>query len=179
MKAFARLTLIAACLGWSAAALQAGGAPHPDGGMAGGPAAIALPWAHLPSAGERVLKHDLAGIALMGFDPVGYFESGRPVAGSREHELTHEGTTWRFASRANLEAFRQDPAVFAPAFGGHDAAAVAMGRAVDADPQLFRIIGGRLYLFRSRETREQFAGNDALRGQADQRWQDVKLQLAR
>jgi hypothetical protein len=54
-----------------------------------------------------------------------------------------------------------------------------MGRAVDADPQLFRIIDGRLYLFRNRETRDLFSASVTLREEADQRWLQVKAQLAR
>ncbi len=129
--------------------------------------------------GETVIVHDQAGIALLGYDPVAYFAEGRAVGGSPAHELQHQGLVWRFASGANLAAFEADPAAYKPAFGGHDAAAMAGGRAVDSEPRWFAISGRSLYLFRTRENRDRFAADAELRRVAHAAWPDVERQLAR
>ncbi len=58
------------------------------------------------------------GIAIGGYDPVGYFTEGRPVAGSTEFTLRWNGATWRFASAESRARFEANPAAYAPAFGG-------------------------------------------------------------
>jgi YHS domain-containing protein len=89
---------------------------------------------------------DAQGLALRGHDPVAYQTENRPVPGSPQFTATHEGATYRFASAANRDAFRANPARYAPAFGGFCAMGVAMGRKLDGDPTLFRVVDNRLYL---------------------------------
>lgn len=89
---------------------------------------------------------DARGLALRGHDPVAYQTEGRPVPGQPQFTATHDGATYRFASAANRDRFRADPARYAPAFGGFCAMGVAMGRKLDGDPLLFRVVDNRLYL---------------------------------
>jgi YHS domain-containing protein len=143
-------------------------------------AEVALPaLPALPTVGERIVLHDQAGMALDGFDPVGYFALGRAVAGSSRHELQWRGVTWRFASAANLEAFRQAPEVYAPLFGGHDPLGLADGRAVEGDPQIHALVEGRLALFRTPRTREAFLARAGGVQAAQAAWPAIEAQLAR
>ena len=89
---------------------------------------------------------DAQGVALRGHDPVAYQTQTRPVPGLAQFTATYEGATYRFASAANRDAFRANPARYAPAFGGFCAMGVAMGRKLDGDPTLFRVVDNRLYL---------------------------------
>lgn len=86
------------------------------------------------------------GLSLGGFDAVAYFTEGRPVQGSADHTLSWNGAVWRFASAAHLEAFRANPEAFAPQFGGYCAWAASQGYIAPGDPQVWRIVDGRLYL---------------------------------
>lgn len=115
-----------------------------------------------------------SGLAIRGFDPVAYFVAGAPVPGRTEHEFTHRGATWHFASRANLEAFRRRPEVFEPRYGGYDAEAVARGVLVRSEPGIFLVEGEALYLFRTREARARFAADPALRAAADAAWGTIE-----
>lgn len=92
-------------------------------------------------------------LALRGFDAVSYFLPEGPQAGSPAHEFAWRGRGWRFASGANRAAFARDPEIYAPRLGGHDAVGVLEGRLVDADPLVFALFEGRLYLFRDSERR--------------------------
>jgi hypothetical protein len=83
--------------------------------------------------------------AVGGYDPVAYF-SGTPALGSDAHSLVHQGGRFRFASAANLQAFRADPARYAPQFDGHCAWAASQGRKSVPDPTFWHIVGGKLCL---------------------------------
>ena len=89
-------------------------------------------------------QHD--GAAIHGYDPVAYFVEGKPVRGSASHTAVHEGTTFRFASAANRDAFAGDPARYAPQYGGYCAYGAARGYKADIQPAMFTIVGGKLYL---------------------------------
>ena len=114
------------------------------------------------------------GVALAGYDPVSYF-AGKPVEGNEQLSHVHEGITYLFSSAGNRDLFRKSPGRYAPAYGGWCAYAMgASGEKVKVDPETFKIIGDRLYLFYN------FWGNNTLdtwnkdevplRRQADLNW---------
>ncbi len=114
---------------------------------------LGLPLATLVSPVTPALSKEAAvytglvkGVAVGGYDPVAYFTDKKPVAGKADITLEHEGATWRFSTVANRDAFKADPAKFAPQFGGHCAYAVSQGYTAKGDPNAWSIIGGKLYL---------------------------------
>jgi YHS domain-containing protein len=160
------LAFVAVCLSSQAGANQS----HPNL-PAGLPA--------LPSIGERMATDDLSGIGLEGYDPVAYQLNGRPVAGLAGYEHSWQGVIWRFASEANRAAFAEAPETYAPKFEGYDASAVAIGRAVSADPDVFAVLNSRLYLFRTKDSRHRFLAEASLRDKAGEAWPSVSRQLTR
>jgi YHS domain-containing protein len=134
---------------------------------------------NLPMTGERMQTHEIAGIALHGFDPVSYKLGPVPQAGRAEHELARDGVAWRFASESNRQAFMNDPGSYIPEFDGYDATAIGLGRAVEGDPLIFAHINGRIFFFRSHETRETFLSSTAALQAAEKNWSAVQTQLAR
>ena len=144
------------------------------------PAAAGGP-AELPpvlGATELFARHDRSGVGLSGFDPVSYF-AGEPRPGRADLELVWAGLAWRFSSAANREAFRRDPAVYAPRLGAYDAAAAADGRLVEADPTRFALVAGRLYLFRDAAGQRRFVAEPALAAAAEKRWPDLSRELVK
>ena len=85
-------------------------------------------------------------VAVGGYDPVAYFTDGRPVRGTSEHRITHQGYEYRFASAEHLAAFRPNPSRYLPQYGGYCAWAVANGYTAAGNPQNWRIVDGKLYL---------------------------------
>ncbi len=83
--------------------------------------------------------------AVGGYDTVAYF-SGAPALGRDEFSFVHQGARFRFASAANLQGFKADPARYAPQFDGHCAWAASQGRKSVPDPLFWHIVGGKLYL---------------------------------
>jgi hypothetical protein len=106
---------------------------------------------------EWVVTNRYTGLAIDGFDPVGYFIDGTPKEGRAELELRSDGATWRFLNEGNRAAFAAAPRVYAPQFGGHDPMALARGAATPGHPALWLIAEQRLYLFYSAEARAVFA----------------------
>ena len=85
-------------------------------------------------------------VAVGGYDPVAYFNDGKPVKGSSKFSTEYNGAEWRFASAENLAAFEADPMAFAPQYGGYCAWAVSQGYTAKGDPDNWRIVDGKLYL---------------------------------
>ncbi|MEM9555192.1 MAG: YHS domain-containing (seleno)protein [Acidobacteriota bacterium] len=100
-------------------------------------------------------------LALDGYDPVAYFTDGTPVQGSKKHTTTYRGATWRFASAEHRELFEADPTRYAPQYGGYCAWAVAQGKTADADPEVWAIVDGKLYLNYNRKIGEDWEADRA------------------
>lgn len=86
------------------------------------------------------------GLAVHGFDVVAYFTAGKPVQGDARFAVVHEDATYRFASKANLEAFLANPDKYEPAYGGYCAYGVSVGAKFDGDPRYWKVVDGKLYL---------------------------------
>ena len=59
------------------------------------------------------------GIAIKGYDPVAYFTQGKPVQGEKEFSHQWRGATWLFANNMHLDLFKNEPARYAPQYGGY------------------------------------------------------------
>lgn len=86
------------------------------------------------------------GVAVGGYDAVAYHTEGKAIAGSEAITLEQDGATWRFSSEANRDAFKAEPTKFAPQYGGYCAYAAALGHTAKGDPEVWSIVGGKLYL---------------------------------
>ena len=93
------------------------------------------------------------GVAINGYDPVGYFTESEPVKGLADISFDWNGAAWRFASAANRDAFAADPAAYAPQYGGYCAYAVSQGYTASTDPDAWTVHDGKLYLNYSRRVR--------------------------
>lgn len=124
-----------------------------------------IDWSHRRAAAQGavtpVFTGIVPGVAVGGYDPVAYFTDAKPVAGKPEISLEHEGATWRFASEANREAFRKEPAKFAPQYGGYCAWAIAQGYTAKGDPAHWSIVDNRLYLNFDRSIKDRWERDKA------------------
>lgn len=88
------------------------------------------------------------GVGISGYDPVAYFKQHRPVKGNKNISAQYNGVRYYFANAANKEAFEKSPEAYEPQYGGWCAYAMgATGEKVEVDPETFKIIDGKLYLF--------------------------------
>ncbi len=125
-------------------------------------------------AGHGTVNTNAAGVALQGYDPVAFFTDGKPVQGSTAHMMTHNGVAYQFASAAHRNTFAANPAKYLPAYGGYCAMGVAIGKKLDADPMLWRIVDGKLYLNVNADAQQMWLkGTPKHIASADERWQAV------
>jgi len=85
-------------------------------------------------------------LAIHGYDPVAYFESGKPAKGKPEFSHVWKNAKWVFSSAKNRDLFKANPTAYAPQFGGYCAYGVARGHVADGDPESWQIHKGKLYL---------------------------------
>lgn len=116
-----------------------------------------------------------AGIAIQGYDPVAYFTQNKAVKGSKEMAVSHSGIVYYFSSVQNKEAFKAAPYKYEPEYGGWCAYAMGhTGEKVTIDPETFKILNGKLYLFYNRfftNTLKDWNKNEAsLKKSADANW---------
>ena len=130
-------------------------------------------------AGTAVNTGYFGGVAIEGYDPVAYFTDGRATTGSEEFAHDWLGATWHFANAEHREQFTQQPAKFAPQYGGHCALGTAFGESTaNIDPEAWSIVDGKLYLQYSKGGREAWEQDRAKRiAAADQKWPEVKARL--
>ena len=88
------------------------------------------------------------GVAIQGYDPVAYFTQNKAVNGKKEFAVAAEGIIYYLSTLENKELFKKDYKKYEPQYGGWCAYAMgATGEKVEIDPETFKIIGGKLYLF--------------------------------
>lgn len=118
------------------------------------------------------------GLAIQGYDPVAYFTQKKPVTGKKELAIIYQGLTYYFSSQTNKDLFLESPLSYEPAYGGWCAYAMgAKGEKVSIDPETFKIIDNKLYLFYNRlfnNTLQDWNKNEtALKQKADQSWKKI------
>ena len=118
------------------------------------------------------------GIAIDGYDPVAYFKSNKAVKGSKSLAVFYQGVTYHFSSPENKEDFKKNPSRYEPEYGGWCAYAMgAKGEKVTIDPETFKIVSGKLYLFYNRyftNTLKSWNKDESnLKMKADQHWKKI------
>jgi YHS domain-containing protein len=86
------------------------------------------------------------GLAIKGYDPVSYFDGGKPQPGSTEFATTYKGAVYRFTSAEHRDRFIAMPESFVPQYGGYCAYAISLNWIADIDPDEWAIVDGKLYL---------------------------------
>lgn len=93
-------------------------------------------------------------VVLKGYDPVAYFTEKRAVRGAPDISYDWDGARYLFSSPRHRSAFVADPDRYAPRYGGYCAGGMSLGRKAEADPQLWKVVDGKLYVFASTRAKE-------------------------
>jgi YHS domain-containing protein len=114
-------------------------------------------------------------VAISGYDPVCYFTQHKAVKGKKEFAVTADGVVYYLSTAANKDLFLHNYKTYEPQYGGW--CAYAMGakcEKVEVDPETFKIIDGKLYLFYNaffNNTLTSWNKDEAnLKTKADQNW---------
>ncbi len=110
-----------------------------------GPLAVTPAFAGVPGSTSSI-NVDAQGLALGGYDPVAYFDSGKPTRGVETFSASFDGARYLFASDAHRKTFLADPRKYLPEFGGFCAVGTSFGEKVDIDPETGKVVKGKLYV---------------------------------
>jgi YHS domain-containing protein len=87
-------------------------------------------------------------LAIEGYDPVSYISKNKAEKGNNSISLIYKGISYNFVSNTNRDLFKSAPDMYEPAYGGWCAYAMgAKGEKVEVDPETFKVINGKTYLF--------------------------------
>lgn len=88
------------------------------------------------------------GLAIGGYDVVGYFTSAAAIKGNASIKAVHKGVTYWFSSQENKALFQKEPTKYLPQCGGYCAWGVAEKKSkFPINPETFDIVDGKLYFF--------------------------------
>ncbi|OWY20316.1 YHS domain protein [Sphingobacteriales bacterium UPWRP_1] len=118
------------------------------------------------------------GLAIDGYDPVAYFTAHAAQKGSSKFAHTFGGITYYFATPQNLQTFKANPTAYEPQYGGWCAYAMGnTGEKIPVDPNTFKIVNGKLYLFYNKwlnNTLTSWNKNEnQLNKNADANWKNI------
>lgn len=117
-------------------------------------------------------------LAIDGYDPVAYFNKSKALEGKKEFALTYLGIPYYFSSSENRDLFNSNPGKYEPQYGGWCAFAMGnSGEKVEVNPETFKVLNGKLYLFYNKffnNTLNSWNKNEGgLTMQADEHWSNI------
>jgi YHS domain-containing protein len=141
-------------------------------------AAFAAPLALAsPALADGGVYVDVEGeaVAVSGYDAVSYFKGdGVPMMGDAQYSVSYNGAEWHFANQANADAFKANPADYAPQYGGHCAWAMSRGSLAPGDATLYKVVDGKLYLNFNEGVQKTWLGDiPGYISKSDPAWEEV------
>ena len=112
---------------------------------------------------------------VLGYDLVSYHTEGKPVRGDGNNLVVYEGVTYLFANEENKNTFEKNPEKYLPAYGGWCAFGVSVNKKFVGDPQVWKIVDGKLYLNLDKNIQKEW--NKDIPGnitKADANWTEIK-----
>lgn len=108
--------------------------------------ALIIAFQALAVSAQMPVSRDDHGVAIKGYDPVAYFLDGKPMKGNPAYKFEWQNSSWHFTSADHRDRFAAAPERYSPQYGGFCAVGLSVDVVAGADPQVFKIIDGKLYL---------------------------------
>ena len=96
-------------------------------------------------------------VAIKGYDTVAYFKAGKALKGNESFTSPWHGMTWYFSTKENRDLFAASPEKYAPQYDGWCAWALTESRKAVTDPEVWKIVDGKLYLNCSKAAYEKWS----------------------
>ena len=105
-----------------------------------------LDWASVIPNVFAANSDGVSATGIQDYNVVSYHNAKHPLRGNGHFLSVHDGLTFLFSTAENKAEFDSNPAKYAPAFGGYCAFGVSVGKQFVGDPEVWRIVDGKLYL---------------------------------
>jgi len=102
-------------------------------------------------------KPPMDNIAIKGYDTVAYFKAGKAIKGNKSFIFQWHSMTWYFLTKENRDLFASNPEKYAPQYDGYCAWAMVEARKALTDPEVWKIVNGKLYLNCSKSAYEKWS----------------------
>ena len=102
-----------------------------------------------------------APVGLHGTDPVALLDTGNDVIGTAPFTVVQDKVAYYFANQKNADAFKANPAKYAPQNGGFCTFGVSVAKKFDGDPRFAAAVNGKLYVFLNEEIYKMFLKDKA------------------
>ena len=140
------------------------------------PACIAFA-SPMPGRADSAGPPESRRIALSGYDPVAYFEDGKPAKGSRDFWFAFDDVIYLFRSATHRAKFAADPERYAPQYAGYCAGGISKGYKAEPDPEAWFIANGKLYVVEIKDRVPYFKSHiDEVAAKANSNWPALKSQ---
>jgi len=134
-----------------------------------------LLWAGLVSGAYAAPDTSNSTTGVSGYDLVSYQTDKRPIRGNGHFLSEHNGVTYLFANEVNKSAFDHNPQKYLPAYGGYCAFGVSVGKKFVGDPEVWRVVNGKLYLNLDTNIQDMWFKDVPGRIKtADKKWRSIK-----
>ena len=108
-------------------------------------------------SGTAIGRSPADDVAIKGYDTVAYFKASKALKGNESFTFQWHGMTWHFSTKENRDLFAASPEKYAPQYDGYCAWAMTESRKAITDPEVWKIVDGKLYLNCSREAYEKWS----------------------
>ena len=125
-------------------------------------------------AAQNTAPADSPQVALKGHDPVAYFTEKRPVKGANERSFDFDGSRYLFSTDKKRATFVADPDRYATQFSALCTTGLAFGKKLEADPNQWAIVDGKLYLFVSARAAAKANSDSAILSAAHANWSRLR-----
>lgn len=113
--------------------------------------------------------------AVQGYDVVSYQTGKRPVRGNGHFVSVYDGATYQFSSADNQQVFESNPEKYIPAYGGYCAFGASVGKKFIGDPEVWRVVDGKLYLNLDTQIQAEWLNDVPGRiKSADENWRNIR-----
>ena len=100
----------------------------------------------LAGLSSKAVELSQVAIAIKGYDTVAYFNAGKAIKGKEEYAFQWRSKIWYFSNKENKDLFATNPEKYAPKYDGYCAWAMTEARKAETDPEVWKIVNGKLYL---------------------------------
>ncbi|MBY0449649.1 MAG: YHS domain protein [Cyanobacteria bacterium] len=133
----------------------------------------------LVSASQVFAQDEQALVAAQGYDVVSYQTEKAPLKGEGFYVAQHKGALYEFANETNKALFVANPDKYVPAYNGYCAYGVAIGKKFVGNPQVYKVVDGKLYLNLSMGIRDTWSQDvPGYIEKAEQNWSKIERKPA-
>ncbi len=108
------------------------------------------------SGNAQSSKSKKESVALNQYCPVAYVAMGKAVKGDSKFTSRYQGKKYYLLNADAKKMFDADPEKYLPKYDGYCATAVAMGKKMETNPELYSVHEGATYLFSSEDAKSAF-----------------------